>query len=151
MTAPSTLQVGQARRSEMEALFHDLGTVTPKQVLEYARNPTTALHSAFTWDDDEAAERYRLIEAQRLIRRTFVVLEVPGSQEERRVHMAVSLPPDRGSKGYRLMSEILEDPEKRDQLVRTALREMATFRKKYGALTELAELFAAVDRVSEAA
>lgn len=149
--ATNTLQIGAARRAELEALFGQHGTVTPAQVLEFASDPTTALHSAFTWDDTEAATRYRVIEAQRLIRRTFVVLSVPGANEERRVHMAVSLPADRGAVGYRLMSEVLNDPEQRDQLLRAAMRELAAFRKKYGALSELAELFAVMDQASAAA
>lgn len=151
MTAPTSLRIGQARREELEALFHARGTVTPAEVLEYARNPTTALHSAFTWDDSEAAERYRIIEATRVIRRTFVVVEVPGSGEEHRVHLAVSLPPDRGRRGYRLMSDVLNDPEQRDQLVRAAMRELATFRKKYGAVSELANLFTVIDQIQPAA
>lgn len=149
--ATNTLQIGAARRAELETLFEQLGTVTPAQVLAFASDPTTALHSAFTWDDTEAATRYRVIEAQRLIRRTFVVLAVPGANEERRVHMAVSLPADRGATGYRLMSEVLNDPEQRDQLLRAAMRELAAFRKKYGALNELAELFAVMDQANAAA
>ncbi len=146
-----TLALGNARKAELQALFDAHGTITAAQVLDYAAAPDTALHSAFTWDNDEAGSRYRLIEAQRLIRRTFVVMEMPGSREERRVHMAVSLPEDRGAKGYRLMSEVLDDPAQRDQLVRAAMRELASFRKKYGMLSELAELFAAADQVQQVA
>lgn len=151
MTAPTVLQIGQARREEMANLFQRFGTLTADQVLDYARDPATALHTAFTWDDSEAADRYRKIEASRLIRRTFIVMEVPGSNEERRVHMAVSLPADRGVRGYRLMTDVLSDPERRDQLVRSALRDLAAFRNKYGALSELAEVFAAADQITHAA
>lgn len=152
MSPSNTLQIGAARRAEMEALFRDNGgTLTPRQVLEFAQNPETALYSAFTWDDTEAADKYRVFEARSLIRRTFVVMEVPGSNEERRVHMAVSLPQDRGGKGYRLMSHALGDPELRDQLLRSAMRELASFRKKYSDLNELAELFAVIDQVQQPA
>lgn len=147
-----TLQIGAARRAEMQALFDaNGGTLTPRQVLEFASNPETALHSAFPWDDEVAADLHRINVARALIRRTFVVMEVPGSNEERRVHMAISLPQDRGSKGYRLMSQALGDPELRDQLIRSALRELANFKKKYEALSELAELFAVIDRVQQPA
>ena len=151
--ATNTLQISAARRAEMEQLFqsHE-GTLTPRQVLEYASDPTTALHSAFTWDDSEAADRYRVNEARSLIRRTFVVLPIPGSNEERRVHMALSLPQDRGTVGYRLMSHALGDPELRDQMIRSAMRELAAFRKKYADLQELAQVFSAIDEtVSPAA
>lgn len=150
--ATNTLQVGAARRAEMEALFQqNQGTLTPRQVLEYASNPETALHTAFTWDDTEAADKYRVFEARALIRRTFVVMEVPGSNEERRVHMAISLPQDRGGVGYRLMSNALGDPELRDQMIRAAMRELQSFRKKYAELQELAQVFAVIDEVQQPA
>lgn len=36
------------------------GRLTPAEVLEEARNPESPLHDQFTWDDTEAAEKYRL-------------------------------------------------------------------------------------------
>ena len=46
----------------------DKGTVTPSAVLDAARNPQSALHNLFNWDDVEAAESYRMLQATALIR-----------------------------------------------------------------------------------
>lgn len=43
------------------------GRLTPAEVLDEARNPDSPLHDQFTWDDTEAAEKYRLGQASRLI------------------------------------------------------------------------------------
>jgi hypothetical protein len=39
----------------------------PEQIVEFARNPSTALHSKFTWDDSVAAHQHRLWQARQLI------------------------------------------------------------------------------------
>lgn len=44
------------------------GTLTPDLVLESARDPTSPIHSSFTWADDVAAHKHRLDEARALIR-----------------------------------------------------------------------------------
>jgi hypothetical protein len=44
------------------------GRVSRQQVVAAARDPTSHLHSKMTWDNDAAAEAFRLVEAGRLIR-----------------------------------------------------------------------------------
>lgn len=61
-----------ARLREMEKD----GRLTPAEVLEEARNPESPLHDQFTWDDTEAAEKYRLGQASRLIVRLRVNVTV---------------------------------------------------------------------------
>lgn len=43
------------------------GSLTPSHVLARARDPQSALHQHFEWDDSTAAERYRMHQADRLI------------------------------------------------------------------------------------
>lgn len=52
------------------------GTLTPKAVVEDARDPDSPLHEHFDWDDTSAAERYREEQARGLIRQVKVVIEV---------------------------------------------------------------------------
>lgn len=44
------------------------GVLLPAAVVEAARDPTSAMHSHFQWDDTEAAIAYRLSQARELIR-----------------------------------------------------------------------------------
>ena len=40
------------------------GLLDPRRVVDYARDPDTALHSKFEWDDSLAAEQRRLRQAR---------------------------------------------------------------------------------------
>ncbi len=53
------------------------GRLTPEQVVDAARSSKSALHKCFTWDDSEAAHKWRIDEARELIRsvRIEVVVE----------------------------------------------------------------------------
>jgi hypothetical protein len=52
------------------------GRVTPYDIVDAARDPDSPLHSAFTWDDAEAAHQHRLDQARYLIRRIHVDITV---------------------------------------------------------------------------
>ncbi len=43
-------------------------TQAPQRLVEVARDPSSPLYRFFTWDDTEAGRRYRLMEAQHLLR-----------------------------------------------------------------------------------
>lgn len=44
------------------------GKITPQQIVDAARNEDSPLHRFFEWDDDKAAEQYRLDQARTLLR-----------------------------------------------------------------------------------
>ncbi len=83
------------------------GRFGPRQVLEYARDPSTALHECFDWDDAHAAERYRLKQAQVVVRSIqvevspaaaaapLVVAAYEGQRTDRGGTVFVSADPDR--------------------------------------------------------
>lgn len=52
----------------LKELERDNGRLAPADVVDAARDPASPLHSHFTWDDSEAAEKYRLMQARTLIR-----------------------------------------------------------------------------------
>lgn len=118
------------------------GVLKAEAVVQAARNPDSPLHESFTWDDDEAAERWRLHQARNLIRVSVEYLNVPGS-DPIKVSAFVSLTPDRDEEGggYRLMVNVMSRKESREQLLEDALNELKAFEKKYAGLKELAEVF----------
>jgi len=61
----------RAIREELHSLMSE-GRLRPEDVVDAARNPNSALHSYFTWDDSDAAAAYRLQEARALIKRVKV-------------------------------------------------------------------------------
>lgn len=52
----------------LRELERDNGRLLPGDVVEAARAPESPLHSHFNWDDSDAAEKYRLMQARTLIR-----------------------------------------------------------------------------------
>ena len=125
------------------------GFVDPVVVVGFARDPLTALHNRFEWDDTEAAEKYRIWQARMIIRMELVVIPVEGTKEKT-VRSFVSLISDRKAeqdKGYRFMVDVLSDDDLRKQLLDEAHRDMLLFRRKYSQLHELAKVFEAMDEM----
>lgn len=54
-------------RDQLQGIYDSHGELTPRLVLDEARDPAHPLHDRFEWDDSVAAERYRLDQAHRLI------------------------------------------------------------------------------------
>lgn len=121
------------------------GVLHAEQVIQAAADPTSPLHRFFTWDDTEAARRYRLVQARTLIR-VAVVVEPTTLQK---IRAYVSLTPDRRhGGGYRQTFEVLSEPVAREQALHDALVALANLRARYGHLRELAEVFAAAQNVT---
>jgi len=121
------------------------GTLRPSDVVTAAQDPDHRLHGQFEWDDEKAGHEYRLWQARQLIRTTVTVLE--GTTQEIRAY--ISLEPDRTKEmGYRLLRDVLVDPELRQIALAEALEELKIFRAKYQQLQELAPVFAAARRVT---
>jgi len=119
------------------------GFLTPEAVVSVAKDEDNPLHPYFTWDDTEAAHKWRLEQARKLIRLSVTIVK----QDTQPVRAYVSLLNDRGKNGYRATIDVLNDEDLRDQLLHCALRELAAFRNKYAVLSELAELFEVADRL----
>ena len=122
------------------------GTLRAADVVEFARDPKTALHNYFTWDDTEAAERYRIIQARRVIR-VFVTIE---AQEARPVRTYVSLMQDRARPGggYRSTASVMRSTRLRSALLQQALDELNATRMRYTAIKELATVWGEVDKAT---
>lgn len=125
------------------------GELQPAVVVDAARDNTSPLHSHFEWDDSAASAAWRLYQARQLIN-VVVRYETIGENKLIPVRVFVSLTPDRQQDGggYRLVTRVMSDTAQRQQLLIDALAELRRVQAKYAELKELAEVFAAVDRVA---
>lgn len=124
------------------------GMLLPEAVVAEAKNPKHPLHSRFTWENTEAAHQWRLHEARNLIR---VCVEVVSNDVDASP-VFVSLSSDRSEgNGYRITAEVMQDSDLRDQLLKDALADLNVFSRRYANLKELAEIFAAIRKVKQAA
>lgn len=124
------------------------GEVTPELVLWKASQSSSALHAQFQWDDAQAANEYRILQAARLIRVVRVKLVDPQTEEEQPARRYVSVVKDEGDaarRTYQPLTEVVRSEELSRQMLRDALRDMATFRRKYATLRQLANVFAAIE------
>lgn len=134
---------------ELKAIYRDNGLLQAEQVVERARDPESPLHDDFEWDDDKAAEQYRLVQARQLIR---VAVSIdPNLDEPVKVRVFTSLKSDRKNPGggYRSMQDVLAHDGMRQELLQQALAEFKSARDKYKEVKELAEVFASVDAAVE--
>jgi hypothetical protein len=131
-------------RQELSDIQGRAKKLKAESVVEWARkHPKSELHSRFTWDNNEAADKYRLWQARELIK---LVVEVQPNQP-----LYVSLSIDRTSKdgGYRLTDDALNSKGLREVLVRDVLSEFSKLRTRWTHLHELQPIFAAIDALSD--
>lgn len=142
-------------RRELEEIRsqHPDKRLAPKDVLARAERPGSALHAHFTWDETEAAARYRLLEAARLITQVTVLLPTAtGGQATVRAYVSLATDRLRGEGGgYRPIEAVMREEAWRDELLRTARAELAAFEARYRMLAqELAPVFAALEQIKAA-
>lgn len=120
------------------------GVLRQEDVVDFARDPDTALHTQFEWDDTEAARKWRLEQAARIIRLQVRVVE----NTEQTVRAFVSLSVDRTPHGgYRPINAVLGSKELSRQLMRDALAELSAVRRKYQTLKQLNDVWEKLDAV----
>lgn len=131
------------------------GVVLPEAVVEFAKDPETALHSRFDWDDSEAAAKWRLVQARQVIRLELTVVPANGPpvalgislDRDTTIRRFTSLMDDRkNGGGYRYTEKVLSVPEQREKLLAQAFAEFEVLRRKYQTLKQLAPVFAALDK-----
>lgn len=113
--------------------------VTPQEVLEIARNENTELHKCFEWNNDVAAEKYRLIQAQRVIV-NLVFVKTDNEQEDVRCFQITT---ERNT--YQPAQQFLVQHDEYQALLKRAKAELEAFRRRYARLTELEEVLKAID------
>lgn len=114
--------------------------VTPTQVLEKARSEETELHKCFDWNDESAAEKWRIHTARSVL--NHLVIKVPEQTEKPAPRIFYKTSQE---VGYQRTEYIIKDIDEYQQLLEQAMRELRIFKEKYKMLTELNELFELIE------
>lgn len=102
------------------------------------------MHKRFTWDDGEAAEKWRIQEA-----RTIIASVTITPRENITVRAYVNLKSDRISEPtYRPTMTVMDDAMMQAELLAMAKSELGSIRRKYAMLTELAKVWSAIDEAA---
>jgi hypothetical protein len=137
-------QVGE----RLETIRNSGDLLTAPRVVEDARPEDALLHSVFEWDDSVAAEEFRREQARMLLRS---VVAIPESAPESPAIRAFVVVSEVGEQSYVPTYFAMSDEQLRAQVVARALVELRQFQARYRELNELADIFAAINRVSTAA
>ena len=117
------------------------GRLTPRNLVEESRPDDAPLHDCFEWDDETAAEKYREAQAGYIIRSIEVVTE----EIKEPTRAFVSIVKGNKPKPYKSIEVVLRNRDSREAMLDQALRELESFRHKYEQLSELAEVFSAIE------
>ena len=120
--------------------------LTPENLVDASRPEDAPLHSEFEWDDQVAAEEFRRTQARQMICNLSIVIEEK-EMEPVRAFFSLQNGFRKNTGTYESTIVILSDEEKRRKLFFNAARDMEAFKNKYQMLTELAEVFEAIDNV----
>lgn len=127
-----------------EGLRNTVG-LTKKNLVDASRAEDAPLHGVFEWDDTIAAEAYRETQAGYIIRSLEVEIEETKNEPVRAFF--VTEQGHQANSGFDSIRRIMAEPVKRNSLLDIALSELRAFQKKYRMLTELADVFTAIDAV----
>ena len=117
------------------------GKLTAANLVEVSRPKDAPLHSAFDWNDAEAAEKWREQQARVIIGNLRVVIDGDAEPIKAYFNLHVDKPE------YESLETILKREDDTELMLRNALRDLSVFRAKYGRLKALSNVFSAVDQL----
>jgi len=128
--------------TELEKIAESRGSLKPSYVVEESRGAGAALHRCFEWNDERAADKYRIRQAQDLIR-NLVAVKIGKVEAPQPVRAFISI---RQDNEYVPVMQALNTPVLRERMLDSAMKELESFRVKYAAVDALSELMAGIDR-----
>lgn len=139
-----------ATHEALQAIYNETGELTPALVVERASSPEHPLHGKFCWDDTEAARRFRLVQAQGVIRSVKVEVRTRPNETVRvRAFVSETEIQGRGSldeeerdrsRPYLPVSTVIADDVLRTAWFRGLERDWQRLRARAGASREFAEM-----------
>lgn len=117
--------------------------VKPEELVTYAEeHEDSELYKCFTWDNDDAAEKWRLHEARNII--NHLKIEITETDATEPISFRLMLKTDNDS-GYKETLKIVENVDEYAQMLERAKRELYAFQTKYSTLLELEDVFKAIE------
>ncbi len=109
------------------------GRLKPDDVVSAARAPDNPLHRHFEWNDEAAAEAYRLDQARSIIR---VVRVADVDDEPKRAYVSIS---DKAGTAYRAIGEVRTSVDLQARLLAQAEKDLEAMEKRYRSISMICE------------
>lgn len=121
--------------------------LTPEDVVDESRDKSAPLHPVFEWNDQVAAEKFRVVQAGTLIRN--ITVKVEDVPEKPITRAFVNVVPVTQRKGlFRTVTVAMSNDDERNNVLDHALAELNQVKKKYAGLAELAHIFEEIERLT---
>ena len=131
----------------LEEIESEHGEVTAKLLLEKARPQNSELHCLFEWNNKEAAERWRLEKAKKII--TAIAVTYENDNKEPITVRAFANVGAKNKASFITTATALSNKQSRLVVLQHAIEELQAFRNKYNSLSELSEIFAAITNLEK--
>lgn len=120
------------------------GRIVPRFAVDDAASPEARLHRHFNWDQADAADQYRLIQATHLI--CCIVQQVPreGGQEPIEVRAFHHVTGEDEEPAFVTLNTAFSQPDYRQQILDRALRKLESVQQQYQVYEELAGIREAI-------
>jgi len=145
----SANQQAVVRQALIDIANENDGRLLPEIIVQTASDPTNLLHEYFEWDNTEAAEKFRLLQAGMLVRRVKLnIIREDKKTKQIRVETTRafrSLPSCRGTVGYETLEIVMTNDDKKAELLAAALAELESTKERYEDLNELKDLWDLVE------
>ena len=126
---------------EIVRILDKHGESKPEVIVNEAADIKSPLHPYFTWDNDEAADLYRIEEARYMLRKIRIEVLTTEEKEPIIVNIASSLTRPNIGHVYQRTDVILKNKSDRRQLLDTAWRELESFMIRYSNFIEFEPIF----------
>ena len=135
----------------IEKIERDHGAVHPAILVEASRSKKAATHKCFTWDDTEAAQKFREGQARSLLKNIKVkVVSESGDEEESKmafysVKRAEGFTRDNKGRVYISAVKAQENEDYMDEILMDALKDMISFKRRYAEIKELSDVIESIE------
>ncbi len=132
----------QKAGTELERIYQEHGRLDASDIVNESRPEAAPLHPCFEWDDSVAAELWRERQARGIVQCIVSVQETKKDsviQARAFVHVQNT---------YHPTKVVVSDNDMRDELIRDALRDMETFKRRFSTLSSLQPVIEAMDRAA---
>jgi len=128
----------------IDQIAEERGVCAPGDLVDHARPADSRLHPLFEWDDQKAAEQFRVSQARHLIaiiRPQYNEAEGP-VRAPAFVHVQIN-----GQDGYKRVDRVLDQPELWAMAIDECLGLLRAIQARYDSLVELKPIWEALKRV----
>lgn len=133
---------------EMERLESEHGQITANMLLDSARSSESRIHNYFEWNDSIAAEKFRLRQASYFIC-ALAIAEQPSENLKVNTPIRAYMNVGTRSNGEFVNTKAaISDESMREIVLKNALEELKRAQSKYRGLSELSEVFVAIDHAT---